>query len=182
MSDTMQYWNNGDGTFTVRAYEVTYSDNTPSKLVYTHAIAYREWTRDNGDTMTMRLLTRDHRPAIGVEIPVPGSKAYRLTAHGTYGSVSVVSLAKPSDPVEHLGTRHTIECIEAERTTSGYTPCACRDCMDIAITGDDNKPALCLLCKDEGCEICYQQALSEDCTAGHSHECQRDDAYGSDCA
>lgn len=61
--------------------------------------------------------------------------------------------------------------------TSGYTPCACRDCMDVAISSDGDTPALCLLCKDAGCEICYERILGKDCSAGHSHGCQRDDAY-----
>lgn len=58
---------------------------------------------------------------------------------------------------------------------SGYTACACRDCMDIAITGDDRKPALCLLCKDAGCEISYGKYMGG--TGEFSAECQRDDAY-----
>lgn len=59
--------------------------------------------------------------------------------------------------------------------SSGYTNCACRDCMDIAIASD-NKPALCLLCKDAGCEISYGEYMGG--SDGHSPECQREDAYG----
>jgi hypothetical protein len=58
---------------------------------------------------------------------------------------------------------------------SGYTPCACRDCMDTAITSD-GKPSLCLLCKDAGCEISYGEFMGAG--GAHSLECQRDDAYG----
>ena len=57
---------------------------------------------------------------------------------------------------------------------SGYVPCACRDCMDIAISGDDS-PALCLLCKDAGCVI----HDGPEPTVHHpGTDCQRGDAYG----
>lgn len=59
---------------------------------------------------------------------------------------------------------------------SGYTPCACRDCMDIAISaemrGTYAGPALCLPCVEAGCEIWHEG----DC--GMTYDCQRDDAYG----
>lgn len=55
---------------------------------------------------------------------------------------------------------------------SGYTPCACRDCFDIAF--DDGLCDECEAadCHPEGCDCC-----------GEDHECnyqkcQRDDAYG----
>jgi hypothetical protein len=48
---------------------------------------------------------------------------------------------------------------------SGYTRCACRDCMDLAISSDTSKPELCLLCKDAGCD-----------DSGQS-ECAREDGY-----
>lgn len=50
---------------------------------------------------------------------------------------------------------------------AGYCDCACRDCFDVAITST-KRLALCLLCKDAGCDA-----------TGES-ECQRDDAYGCD--
>jgi len=34
---------------------------------------------------------------------------------------------------------------------SGYCPCACRDCFEIAITSD-GKPALCNECEASGCD------------------------------
>lgn len=34
---------------------------------------------------------------------------------------------------------------------SGYVPCACRDCMEVAIAGDDGV-ALCSDCKESGCD------------------------------
>jgi hypothetical protein len=52
---------------------------------------------------------------------------------------------------------------------SGYVPCGCRDCFDVAISSTD-APALCLLCKDAGCDISYGEDSGSDC--------QRDDAYG----
>ena len=35
--------------------------------------------------------------------------------------------------------------------TSGYRPCACRDCFEIAI-GDDDEAAMCHECESAGCE------------------------------
>lgn len=61
---------------------------------------------------------------------------------------------------------------------SGYVPCACRDCMDIAISSDISKPALCLLCKGAECEISYGKFMGG--TTSLSLECQREDAYGVD--
>lgn len=72
---------------------------------------------------------------------------------------------------------------------SGYVPCACRDCMEIAISNDpvrmevwdeeaeewikyeETPPALCWECEKAECGL----PDPED-TMGY--ECQRDDAYG----
>lgn len=35
---------------------------------------------------------------------------------------------------------------------SGYCDCACRDCFEIAISDDDDGPALCLDCEEAGCD------------------------------
>lgn len=35
--------------------------------------------------------------------------------------------------------------------TSGYAPCACRDCFEIAI--GDGGPALCTECEEAGCDV-----------------------------
>lgn len=51
---------------------------------------------------------------------------------------------------------------------SGYTDCACRDCFDIAISSNVRKRALCLDCKEAGCD------------AHGNSECARDDAYGAE--
>lgn len=60
-------------------------------------------------------------------------------------------------------------------TTSGYTPCACRDCMDIAISSDQSQPELCSECKAAGCVV----HDGPEPTVHHpGTECQRDDAYG----
>jgi hypothetical protein len=51
---------------------------------------------------------------------------------------------------------------------SGYVPCACRDCMEVAIT-DHGEPALCSRCQEAGCE------------AGVEKECRVPDwVYGGD--
>lgn len=55
---------------------------------------------------------------------------------------------------------------------SGYTPCACRDCMDTTVSSDMTRPELCELCSEAGCEVSTFE--------NRYYECQRDDAYGSD--
>lgn len=50
---------------------------------------------------------------------------------------------------------------------SGYVNCACRDCFEIAISGDDGEPALCNECEEAGCEP-------------NDGECQAEGAYGAD--
>ena len=51
---------------------------------------------------------------------------------------------------------------------SGYTSCACRDCMEIAISSDAT-PALCHECAKYGCD-------------DDDHECLSPAAYGGDIA
>jgi hypothetical protein len=60
---------------------------------------------------------------------------------------------------------------------SGYTPCACRDCMDVAVSSNWFKPELCLPCKGAGC-LNYSHRPNLDFEGGSEFECQRDDAYG----
>lgn len=57
---------------------------------------------------------------------------------------------------------------------SGYTPCACRDCMDVTVSSDIIKPELCSECTDAGCEA-YPRGFNN---SSSDWECQRDDAYG----
>lgn len=60
---------------------------------------------------------------------------------------------------------------------SGYTPCACRGCMDTTVSSDANKPELCSECTDAGCT--NHNNLPGFMTGyGLGYECQRDDAYG----
>lgn len=47
-----------------------------------------------------------------------------------------------------------------------FNPCACRDCLDAAISGDDEVPELCSDCEAAGCDVTT------------TSECQRQDAYG----
>lgn len=62
---------------------------------------------------------------------------------------------------------------------SGYTACACRDCMDTAVSGDTTKPELCGECADEGCNP-YPPSDADwrAWPVASGYECQRDDAYG----
>jgi hypothetical protein len=55
--------------------------------------------------------------------------------------------------------------VAKHKSLSGYTDCACRDCFDITVSSDINRPELCELCEEAGCEE-------------YAGECQRDDAYG----
>ena len=52
-------------------------------------------------------------------------------------------------------------------TQSGYTPCKCRDCMEIAISNDVTNPDYCNACEGE----CGPENTL-------SSECQAEGAYG----
>lgn len=56
---------------------------------------------------------------------------------------------------------------------SGYVPCKCRDCMEIAITGSGEASAYCNACALAGCPDYQGQP-------GMSQECQAPTAYGGD--
>ena len=58
--------------------------------------------------------------------------------------------------------------ILGEAIMSGYTHCACRDCMDTTVSSDWTKPELCSECKDAGCEPGQSES--------DAYDCQRDDA------
>lgn len=60
---------------------------------------------------------------------------------------------------------------------SDYAPCACRDCMDIAITDDNGEPTLCPLCDGAGCEPLPSEPFPGMLSM---FDCQRADAYGQD--
>lgn len=61
-----------------------------------------------------------------------------------------------------------------QQPQSGYTPCACRDCMDTTVSSDVENPELCSECAEAGCEAYIRRP---DLGTGQ-YECQRDDAYG----
>jgi hypothetical protein len=56
---------------------------------------------------------------------------------------------------------------------TGYTACACRDCMELAIRGPGEKEPYCADCEAAGCADC--QGVS-----GISQECRAAGAYGGD--
>jgi hypothetical protein len=58
-------------------------------------------------------------------------------------------------------------------TQSGYVPCACRDCMEIAIQSLSEESAYCAACEEAGCPD-YQGV------PGMSQECLAPGAYGDD--
>lgn len=59
---------------------------------------------------------------------------------------------------------------------SGSTPCACRDCMDVAMSGDWTRPEVCEECREAGC-LNYTHRPNLDFEGGPGFGCQRDDAY-----
>jgi hypothetical protein len=56
---------------------------------------------------------------------------------------------------------------------SGYVPCACRDCMEVAIQGSAREPAYCVACEAAGCP-------DHQGVPGMSQECGAPGAYGGD--
>lgn len=73
----------------------------------------------------------------------------------------------------------------APEPQSGYTPCACRDCMDTTVSSDVTRFELCSGCKGAGCSpgIVGQADIPGYVMAsmpGYMRDCQRDDAYGDD--
>jgi hypothetical protein len=58
---------------------------------------------------------------------------------------------------------------------SGYVHCICRDCFEIAIAGPDEDTALCLECKEAGCEAdgsaeCSREVLGDELEEGTDAE------------
>jgi hypothetical protein len=80
-----------------------------------------------------------------------------------YGRTASGELIGPYDTVDELDRE-----LAAANSESGYTSCACRDCMDVSISNRIDTPELCLLCKDAGCDA---EGLSD---------CERPDAYGAE--
>ena len=42
--------------------------------------------------------------------------------------------------------------MKAVKLGSGYSPCRCRDCFEIAVSDEISKPDFCLACEEAGCE------------------------------
>ena len=55
---------------------------------------------------------------------------------------------------------------------SGYTPCGCHDCFDVAISNDVNSPDLCGECERAGCTN-HHGRPSFLTVYGMYNECQR---------
>lgn len=73
--------------------------------------------------------------------------------------------------------------LDKKAAESGYTPCACRDCMDTTVSSDVTKRELCADCKEAGCSIgIVGQAdipgYVHVSMPGYMDDCQRDDACG----
>ena len=65
---------------------------------------------------------------------------------------------------------------------SGYTHCACRDCMDTVMSSDTSKRELCEACKEAGCSVGIVRDADipgyvHVSLPGYMRDCQRDDAY-----
>lgn len=41
---------------------------------------------------------------------------------------------------------------KAVRRVSGYAPCDCRDCFEVAIASPGDEPVLCWACREAGCD------------------------------
>jgi hypothetical protein len=67
--------------------------------------------------------------------------------------------------------------LDKQQPQSGYTPCACRDCMDTTVSSDTGKPELCAECKEAGCVV---HDVGEYSPHSIVWECQREDAYDDD--
>jgi hypothetical protein len=48
---------------------------------------------------------------------------------------------------------------------SGYVPCACRDCFEIAVSSGTETPTLCHACETAGCD----RAGKAECSAPHAY-------------
>lgn len=59
---------------------------------------------------------------------------------------------------------------------SGYTPCACRDCMDVTISSNTTEPELCAECAEAGCTS-HSSLPGFISGYGLGYECQRADTY-----
>ncbi len=57
---------------------------------------------------------------------------------------------------------------------SGYVDCACGDCFEVAIGGEDDEPALCHACDEAGCQVGGGQ-----CDAPHAYCDGGEDESGS---
>jgi hypothetical protein len=82
-----------------------------------------------------------------------------MTTGEHYGRTANGELIGPYDSAAERNREVT-----AANSESGYTACACRDCMDVSISNHIHTPELCLLCRGAGCEP-------------DNGECQRGDAY-----
>lgn len=67
---------------------------------------------------------------------------------------------------------HAYPCNPAPQ--GGYTNCACRDCMDTAVSGDVSEPELCGECKRAEC-VPWPGEI--ELNEYENYECQREDAY-----
>lgn len=63
--------------------------------------------------------------------------------------------------------------------SGGYVPCACRDCFEIAIQGDEDEAALCHECEEAGCHAEDDPAYDH---PNFNHECcvERDEEEEND--
>lgn len=105
---------------------------------------------------------------------------------GVYATVTEINTLQPGmhamSPIRNDWTAVQVITDNGTRWTgvqpetvpqSGYTACACRDCMDTAVSSDTSKPELCAECEQAGCVTVA--VLVADLVV--SADCQRDDAY-----
>ena len=110
--------------------------------------------RHGGEMVSMSLASHSVSCVYGKVTDMSNGEHYGRTANG--------ELIGPYDTVVELSAE-----LAASDSDSGYTYCACRDCMDVSISTHIHTPELCLLCKGAGCEP-------------NNGDCERDDAYGNE--
>lgn len=135
---------------------------------------------DGKDIIPFGLLWERKRHAEAVNIAVVhGAETYVLAGETRRYHTWVEKVTRYRD-----GSEESVTVQEYNRPTrpeapqSGYTSCACRDCMDVTASSDTSKPELCEECTEAGCEAYRPGDTEYEALPAHMRECQRDDAYG----
>lgn len=134
---------------------------------------------ENEERATLEALRKDASdPTLSVGDYVFSGGVYALVteiirhAPGAHAASPIRNDWEAVQVVTDMGTSRW-HGVEPQPPQSGYTPCACRDCMDVTVSSDVTKPELCAGCAEAGCEAAT--VLVADLLVGL--DCQREDAY-----